>query len=310
MNATSRSSLRGLRTFCVAARYESFRTAAEELFITASAVSHQIKSLEQELGFSLFERGTRDLKLTETGRSFYEEVNPLIEQLDGVAAGFRAVGKRMSVRVSVQPFFASELFVPRLSEFTAEHPEIDIQVGSSDETSEKHPSDVDLSIRLFKKPPADMEANLLFPLRLVPAGSPDFKKEMTVKKKQITSDFPLIVYQTLPKAWKQWERDTGIALPPNSKVTRLDSMIAVVRAVTRLDSMIAVVRAAEQGIGAALVPVPLANLWFKQGSIVKLFRQELVTKDSYYLVCSKEQSRDKAVQLLRDWIIQNFAVDD
>jgi DNA-binding transcriptional LysR family regulator len=56
--------------------------------------------------------------------------------------------------------------------------------------------------------------------------------------------------------------------------------------------------------------VPLAKLWFKQGSIVKLFRQELVTKDSYYLVCSKEQSRDKAVQLLRDWIIQNFAVDD
>jgi LysR family glycine cleavage system transcriptional activator len=74
--------------------------------------------------------------------------------------------------------------------------------------------------------------------------------------------------------------------------------------------MIAVVRAAEQGIGAALVPVPLANLWFKQGSIVRLFRQELVTKVSYYLVCSKEQSRDKGVQLLRDWIIQNFAVED
>ena len=296
MNATSRSSLRGLRTFCIAARYESFRTAAEELFITASAVSHQIKGLEQELGFSLFERGTRDLKLTETGRSFYEEVNPLIEKLDSIAAGFRAVGKRISVRVSVQPFFASELFVPRLSEFTAEHPEIDIQVGSSDETPEKHPSDADLSIRLFKKPPADMEANLLFPLRLVPAGSPDFKREMTVKKKQITSDFPLIVHQTLPKAWKQWEDDSGIRLPGNSKVTRLDSMIAVVRA-------------AEQGIGAALVPVPLANLWFKQGSIVRLFRQELVTKVSYYLVCSKEHSRDKGVQLLRDWIIQNFAVE-
>jgi LysR family glycine cleavage system transcriptional activator len=197
----------------------------------------------------------------------------------------------------VQPFFASELFVPRLSEFTAEHPEIDIQVGSSDETSEKHPSDADLSIRLFKKPPAGMEANLLFPLRLVPAGSPDFKKEMTVKKKQVTSDFPLIVHQTLPKAWKHWQRDSGIALPPDSKVTRLDSMIAVVRA-------------AEQGIGAALVPVPLADLWFKQGSIVRLFRQELVTKVSYYLVCSKEQPRDKGVQLLRDWIIRNFAVQD
>jgi len=297
MKTASRSSLRGLRTFCVAARYESFRTAAEELFITASAVSHQIKSLEQELGLALFERGTRDLKLTERGKEFYEEVSPLIEQLDGVATSFRAAGKRSSVRISVQPFFASELFVPRLSEFTAEHPEIDIQVGSSDETPEKHPSDADLSIRLFKKPPADMFSNLLFPLRLVPAGSPDFRRQLSVRNKTVKSEFPLIVHQTQSKAWQQWERDSGIALPPDSKVTRLDSMIAVVRA-------------AEQGIGAALVPVPLADLWFQQGSIVRLFKQELVADVSYYLVSREERSSDNGVRLLREWIVQNFASPD
>ena len=294
MPSTQKTSLRGLRTFCVAARHESFRVASEELFITSSAVSHQVKSLEQELGQQLFERSSRELKLTESGRSLYEAVSPLIDQLDTVAASYREGGNRSSIRISVQPFFASEYFVPRLSEFTAEHPDIDIHVGTSDETPEKHPSDADLSIRLFRTPPSDMPSNLLFPLRMVPAGSPDFKKNMSVRKKKIVSEFPLIVHETRPKAWNQWSRSSGIELPKDSKVTRLDSMIAVVRAT-------------ERGIGAAMVPVPLADLWFKHGSIVRLFKQELVADVSYYLVCREDRVADSGVQLLRDWILGNFA---
>ena len=286
-------SLRGLRTFCIAARHESFRTAGEVLFITPSAVSHQIKSLEQELGLQLFERSSRELRLTDTGRALYEEVAPLIEQLNAIAASYKQGGLRRSIRISVQPFFASEFFVPRLSEFTAQHPDIDIQVGTSDESSEKHPADADLSIRLFKKPPADMPSNLLFPLRMVPAGSPDFKKSLKVSKKKIVSDFPLIVHETRPKAWKRWAKTSGIELPADSKVTRLDSMIAVVRA-------------AERGIGAAMVPVPIADQWFKQGSIVKLFRQELLADDGYYLVCREDRAEDEGVTLLRDWILEKF----
>lgn len=287
-------SLRGLRTFCIAARYESFRTAAEELFITASAVSHQIKSLEEELGEPLFDRNSRELSLTETGRSLYEDISPLIEQLDSVAANYKKGAISSSIRISVQPFFASEYFVPRLREFTSEHPEIDIQVGTSDETAEKHPADADLSIRLFRSPPSDMPSNLLFPLRLVPGGSPEFKKQMTVKNKKIVSEFPIIVHETQPKAWLQWASESGIRLPENSKVIRLDSMIAVLRA-------------AQRGIGAALVPVPMGDLWFKEGSIVRLFKKELVTDVSYYLVCKEDRAEDESVLSLRDWILRNFA---
>jgi len=290
----SKVSLRGLRTFCVAARYESFRTASEELFITSSAVSHQIKSLEEELGQQLFERGSRELKLTDVGRSLYEEVSPLINELDAIAASYRSGVASSSVRVSVQPFFGSEFFVPRLSEFTAEHPEIDIQVGTSDESTEKHPSDADLSIRLFRSPPSGKPSHLLFPLRMVPAASPDFKKNMVVKKKKIVSDFPIIVHETHPKAWSQWADAAGIELPENSKVIRLDSTIAVLRA-------------AQRGIGAALVPVPMGNLWLKEGSVVRLFNKEFVADVSYYLVCKDDRAADKSVLLLRDWILENFA---
>ena len=294
MPSKPKFSLRGLRTFCVAARYESFRTAGEELFITASAVSHQIKSLEEELGEQLFDRSSRDLKLTAIGQSLYDDVSPLIEQLNAVAAKYKKGAVKSSIRISVQPFFASEYFVPRLSEFTAKHPEIDIQVGTSDESSEKHPSDADLSIRLFKSPPANMPSNLLFPLRLVPAGSPAFKKTIKTKNRKIVSDFPIIVHETHAKSWSRWAKAARMELPDTSKVTRLDSMIAVVRA-------------AQRGIGAALVPVPVGELWFTEGSVVRLFKDEYVADVSYYLVCSEGRAEDKSVRLLRDWIVQNFA---
>ena len=296
MVAQTNISLRGLRTFCVAAEHKSFTTAAELLFITPSAVSHQIRSLEEELGERLFERGSRELALTEIGQSFYDEVSPLIEQLDAVAASYKQVQVRKSVRISVQPFFASEYFVPRLSEFTADHPDIDIQVGTSDESTEKHPADADLSIRLFKKPPKDMPANRLFPLRMVPAGSKDFKKALKVRGRRIVSDFPLLVHESRPKAWAQWSAASGIELPKESKVTRLESMIAIVRA-------------AEQGIGAALVPIPLADQWFRQRTIVRLFEQELVADVSYYLVCNKDRENYPAVRELEAWILENFAED-
>ena len=294
MVGTPKISLRGLRTFCVAARYESFRAAGEELFITASAISHQIKNLEEELGEQLFDRNSRDLKLTEIGQSLYEDVSPLIDQLDSAAAKYKKGGISSSVRISVQPFFGSEFFVPRLSEFTDEHPEIDIQVGTSDESTEKHPSDADLSIRLFRSPPPDMPSNLLFPLRMVPAGSPQFKKEMVVKKKKIVSEFPIIVHETHPKAWLQWSSAAGIELPENSKVIRLDSTIAVLRA-------------AQRGIGAALLPVPMGDLWLKEGSVLRLFKQELIADVSYYLVCKEDRAAEDGVRRLREWILRRFA---
>jgi LysR family glycine cleavage system transcriptional activator len=294
MASAPRTSLRGLRTFCVAARYESFKAAAGELFVTASAVSQQVKGLEEELGLRLFDRSARELVLTEDGRALYEALSPLIDQLDDIVAGFRKAGRRESVRISVQPFFGSEFFVPRLSEFTEKHPEIDIQVGTSDEASEKLPADADLVIRLFSKAPAGTYADRLFPLRMVPAGSKSFRKTVKVKEKRIASEFPLIVHDSRPKAWKEWSQSTGIELPQDARITRLDSMIAVVRA-------------AEQGIGAALVPVPIAEQWFRQGTIVRLFDEELVADVSYYLVSKERRSASKAVDTLRAWILERFA---
>ncbi len=294
MSARASVSLRGLRTFCIAARHESFSAAADELFLTPGAVSRQIKSLEEELDLRLFDRNARDLKLTGNGQALFSELEPLVASIDDVVASFRKDRKRSLVRVSVQPFFASEYFVPRLAEFTAANPQIDIRVSASDESSESLPADAALSIRLFRSPPPGAESRLIFPMRLVAAGSQDLATSLRVDDRKITSDFPLIVHESYPKAWKQWSKRAGVELPRDSKVTRLDSMIAVVRAV-------------EQGIGAALVPIPIAEQWFRQKTIVRLFDEELIADVSYFLIWQDGVTRSPGVAALRDWIVERFA---
>jgi LysR family glycine cleavage system transcriptional activator len=286
-------SLRGLRAFCFAAEHESFRDAAEKLFITASAVSHQIKNLEGELGQKLFERTSRSLTLTEAGHSLLADIKPLITRLDEVAARHRVSTTRATLSISVQPFFASELFIPRLSEFTRDHPDIDIKVDTSDESAEKHPATADVSIRVFRSAPAGYASDRLFPLRLIPAASPALRKKIVVKETSISGDVPLLVHDSRPSAWRQWSQSSGMEVPRDASIIRLDSMIAIARA-------------AERGLGAALVPVQLSDAWFESGSLVPLSDHELPTRDAYYFVCRVEDADNETIQTLRRWVLQNF----
>jgi LysR family glycine cleavage system transcriptional activator len=286
-------SLRGLRAFCLAAEHESFRDAAEKLFITASAVSYQIKNLEDELGQKLFERTSRSLLLTEAGHSLLGDIKPLITRLDEVAARHRVSGTRSTLSISVQPFFASEVFIPKLSEFTRDHPDIDIKVDTSDESAEKHPATADVSIRVFRSAPAGYAADKLFPLRLIPAASPELHKKMVVDETSISGDVPLLVHDSRPSAWRQWSQSSGVDVPRDASVIRLDSMIAIARA-------------AERGLGAALVPVQLSDAWFESGSLVPLSDHELPTRDAYYFVYRNEDTDNETIQTLRSWVLQNF----
>jgi LysR family glycine cleavage system transcriptional activator len=286
-------SLRGLRTFCVAAEHVSFRAAAEKLFITASAVSHQIKNLEEDLGQKLFERTSRSLMLTEAGRSLLDDIKPLITRLDEVAVRHRVAATRSTLSISVQPFFASEVFIPKLPEFTRDHPDIDIKVDTSDEAAEKHPATADVSIRVFKSAPEGLSSDSLFPLRLIPAASPDLRRKMVVDETSIAGDVPLLVHDSRPKAWRQWQQSSGIRIPQDASIIRLDSMIAIARA-------------AERGLGAALIPVQLSDAWFESGSLVPLSDHELVTRDAYYFVCRPGDANNETIQTLRRWVLQNF----
>lgn len=288
-----KTSLRGLRIFCTAAKHCSHKLAAEELSVTASAVSHQVKSLEDELGVALFEREHRSLRLTERGRRLYRELEPEIVRIDAIIADVVSGVAARQLRVSVQPFFASECFVPRLEDFTAQNPGIEIFVDTSDETAERHPASADASLRLFRQRPTNLHADALFPLRLKAACSPAFLERYRKTSGRDFNPFPVLVHTTRPEAWKIWSRSTGIELPEATSVVRLDSMIAVARA-------------AERGVGAALVPVPMSDNWFKYGALVPMYEQTADMPEAYYFVYPETKAELPEVQALRGWVLKTF----
>lgn len=286
-----KTSLRGLRIFCVAAKYRNYTLAAEELSVTASAVSHQVKSLEDELGLELLTRERRTLRLTEQGARLFRELEPAIANIDGIIAEVQSKTAASQLRVSVQPFFASECFVPLLEDFTEQNPGIEIFVDTSDETAERHPVSADASIRLFRQKPTQLESDALFPLRLIAACSLAFLKRY--RKGQDFTPLPILVHTSRPEAWNIWSKATGITLPPATSVVRLDSMIAVARA-------------AERGVGAALVPVPLSDNWFKHGALVPMFDAIAELPETFYLAYPKAKAEIPEVQSLRRWVLDTF----
>lgn len=288
--------MRALRAFCAAAEHNSFRLAANDLYLTASAVSHQIKQLEDTLGRRLFIRQPRSLQLSEAGQALANDLRPILNDLDVAVDYHSGQAGRSELRLSVQPFFASELLVPRLSAFLDANPQMSITVDTTNDETKRYDRSADVSIRLFSSPPANLISDRLFGLRLLPLGAPAFYDSIRVVAGRITSDFPLIVHDLRPKAWKQWQRSAGISLPRHVKTIRVNSMTSVARA-------------AEQGLGAALMPAQLCNPWIESGALTPLFEHELESRQSYYLTYDGNISNADRIDTFRTWVLQEFALD-
>lgn len=283
---------RGLRTFCVAARHLSFKAAAEELFITPSAVSHQIKGLEELLHTELFRRLTRGVALTEAGSALFSQVNAHIAELDEIVANLKS-GRRRVLRITLLPFFASEILIPRLAGFTAKHDAVDIRVETI-EAGATHSSASDASVLLLPSAPTGLCAHALFPLHLVPACSPELAARLDFANPQSWIDVALIVHDSRPNAWAEWFAAAGMELDERASVINLDSMFSVARA-------------AERGLGVALVPLPLSESWFKSGQLTRVFDFELATHDRYYLVYREQDASNTDVCAFRDWVMASIA---
>jgi LysR family transcriptional regulator, glycine cleavage system transcriptional activator len=289
--------MRGLRTFCVAARHLSFKAAAEELCITPSAVSHQIKGLEESFNTSLFRRLTRGVALTEAGMTLYSQVDPHLVELDEITMRFLAhVRQRRVLRITLMPFFASEIFIPRLAGFTDRHGVIDIRVETT-EAGASHSASSDASILLLASPPVGVCAIPLFPLQLVPACSPELAGSIDLRDPASMVETSLIVHKSRPTAWNEWFALAGIELEKSPSVIYLDSMFSVARA-------------AERGLGVALVPLPLSASWFASGVLTRVFDRELVTSDCYYFVYRAEDAGNADVRAFRDWVVEAFVEDE
>ncbi len=165
--------LRGLRTFCLAAQYLSFKQTADTLCVTASAVSHQISDLEEELGVKLFTRQTRAISLTDKGAQFYEEIQPYLQAIDEAADRVRKNASRVPLLVQMPEFFASELLMPVISEFSERHADIDLKIECMD-IGDDSSTDADINILLSRNEPEGARVERLFPIRYIRLAAASF----------------------------------------------------------------------------------------------------------------------------------------
>ena len=282
--------LRNLRAFCVAAHHRSFKVAADELFLTPSAVSHQMKELEDSLGVRLFARKTRAVELTTAGATLLEEVGPLLDAIDRSLTRIARRNSRLTLRMLLPPFFAAEIFVPRMAHFCAAWPDIDIQVDTRDPRPLAHPLTSDISVLLSDMPPQGVSVTPLFTLSLVAACAREYAPTVKRLGANVFRDMALIVHKSRPFAWNSWAEELGLEAPEPKNVIELDTMSAVVRA-------------AERGVGVALVPEALCSMWFESGALVRIFPLHLHTSDTYYLASRPKDAARPEVRAMTEWLI-------
>jgi LysR family transcriptional regulator, glycine cleavage system transcriptional activator len=299
VNQVKTPPLRLLRAFCLAARHSSFKDAADRLSLTPSAVSHQVKELEEQLGVTLFQRRTRSVALTPTGRQLLEDLEPALEALnEAISRTARAANARRQLHVVMPPFFASELFAPRLQEFSEQHPNIDIQVDTHQPRPMQHPGYSDLSVVLASRAPGnDAEAVRLMPLRLVAVASKKLAAELAGRKGgRAFENQALIVHKHFrTDVWDRWLEQIGLD-------------ISRVKNVVEFDNMFAVARAAERGAGIALMPALVCRPWFATGALAEIEGFELRSEDAYYVVARREDVGRAEVLALTRWMIKEFQV--
>jgi len=164
--------LNALRVFDAAARHLSFTKAAEELFVTQAAVSHQIKSLEDFLGLKLFRRRNRSLLLTEEGQSYYLDIKEIFSAINEATRKLQARSAKGALTVSLLPSFAIQWLVPRLSSFNMAYPGIDVRIQAVDRDEEKLADDVDVAIFYGRGNWPGLRVEKLYAEYLLPVCSP------------------------------------------------------------------------------------------------------------------------------------------
>ncbi|MFC3031739.1 transcriptional regulator GcvA [Pseudoalteromonas fenneropenaei] len=282
--------LNALKAFEAAARHLSFTKAAEELYVTQAAVSHQIKTLEDHLGLKLFLRKNRSLLLTEEGQAYFLDIKEIFSQLIDATDKLLARGAKGSLTVSLTPSFAIQWLVPRLSRFHEAHPEIDVRIKAQDHDENSLTDDVDVAIYYGRGNWSGVQTHKLHTEYLVPLCSPML----------LTGPRPLntpndlanhtLLHDTTRRPWKLWMKTAGVR---NVQVNT--------GPIFSHSSM--VLQAAVHGQGVALGNSVLARPELDAGRLVIPFSHHLESKNAYYLVLRESQTELGKIVAFKDWML-------
>jgi len=289
--------LSSLRVFEAAARHRSFRKAADELNLTASAVSHGMQTLENWLGVELFHRASRGLRLTQAGEIYAPLVNEALDLL--AKATERLPGRKATGTLSVSsaPTFATKILLPRLEKFAAQFSDIRVTIDTSPRLVDLTLDNFDIAIRLTETKRRSANWTLLAIETLVPLGSPGLREKYRgASNTELLSRAPLIHLTSVSADWEHWFRASGMRAPPS------------IDAGLRVDTMQMAFDAAIRGFGVVLGRRPLADDDIKCGRLVPLADTPVASGSGYWLVTAQTDFQKPEVKLFRRWLLSELGV--
>src|SRR4051812_7079675 len=278
-----------------AARHLSFTKAGEELFLTQSAVSRQIKELEEQLGVPLFQRRHRALSLTEAGQQFYASAAQVLATMRAATERLRAQsGRRRPLSVTTTNSFAALWLVPRLAGFTRTHPGIDVRIMAETRVQDLEREGLDLAIRHGPAALAGPDAVRLMGERVFPVCSPKLLKKIPLEKSADLAHHVLLQYDDPDGRhpwlhWKTWLEVERIAdLRPAGTLS--------------FSGYEQIIPAAVAGHGVALGRSPLVKDLIASGELVAPFKSSADPARAYFAIVSKSSEGRPEVAAFVAWL--------
>ena len=285
----------GLLAFEAAARHASISRAADELHLTQSAVSRQIRQLEQQLGMALFHRVRQRIVLTDAGRVYVADVRAALQQLSAStqkAMAFSHAGGLLNL--AVLPTLGTRWLIPRLGSFTAQHPDVTVNFAARTEPFDFAGTPFDAAIHFGAPTWAGAVCEFLMREEVVPVASPEFRARHGIVARQDLTRVVLLQQSTRPTQWAEWFEYVGV---PTTVALRGP----------RLEHFAMIAQAAVCGQGVALLPRFLITQELGADSLVQLFDDAVVSADAYYLVYPEARAQTSLVQAFRDWLVAQCA---
>lgn len=281
--------LSALRAFEAAARHGSFKQAAQELAVTPTAVSHQIRALEEHMALALFERRTRQVVLTDAGAALYPVLRNGFDAFADVVERLTRRRSRAQVTISATVAFTARWLVPRVAAFRAQHPNIDLQLQASDDVVDLDAAGVDMAIRYGAGPYPGYAVAPLFADRFAPVCNPMLKVESVAD----LAARPLIAFQWRRRhpdnpTWSRWFAEAG--LPESEEPPAL-----------RFSDESHAIQAAVAGQGIALVSLALVRDELDSGHLVRPFGPSISGFRHHLL--TREGESGAAITAAAQWLL-------
>lgn len=283
-----------LHAFEAAARHGSFKRAAAELHVTPSAISQQIKALEDHLEVSLFHRLPRSVRLSEDGAELHRIAADTLDRFRRGMEEFHAARDARPLRVSMLPFVAYEVVMPELHAFGTAHPDVDLRLETAPGLADVAGGEVDAGIRFGRGPWPGLNAHPLTDVSAALVCAPDLLTARGELRASARRETHLLVVPSFKADIRPRLEAAGVeGLPERDLV---------------LDGFLATMFAAERGLGVAVGLFPLVAGWVRAGRLALVSTARFPLPERYWLVCRESDTERPALDAFRTWITAVFAV--